>query len=304
MKKKFTISAVLTLITFFCFAQCPSYFTRNNGNGTCGSQAEIRMFFPSCPVTAPTIDSIYVSGVKANITAFPPDTSKCSAKGYVSYCFSGDLPPASNIRVFFNFDVTDTSTACDVPSGPEAGPTPVVLSSFDAQRSGLNSVIVNWKTEQEIDSKGFEIQRSSDNINFESVGFVSSKSANSSLAQYYSFTDNSNNLKGTSFYRIKMVDLDNTFAFSSIKTVKGSGLQTEVNVFPNPASSNSKITIGNLTESTSVRVFDNTGRLVQQISSTNSNSIELNHLQKGSYFIKITGLETGSSSVKKLSIIN
>lgn len=305
MKKKFTISAVLTLIAFFGFAQCPSSFTRNNGNGTCGNEAEIRMVFPSCPVTAaPTIDSIYVNGVKANVTVFPPDTSKCSAKGYVSYCFSGNLPIASDIKVFFNFYGTNTSTACDVTSGPSAGPTPVILSSFDAQRSGLNSVTVNWKTEQEINSKGFEIQRSSDNINFEPVGFVSSKNANSSLAQYYSFTDNSNNIKGTSFYRIKMVDLNNTFDLSSIKTVKGSGLQAEVNVFPNPASSNSKITIGNLSESTSVQVFDNTGRLVQQISSTNSNSIELNHLQKGSYFIKITGLKTGSSSVKKLSIIN
>jgi hypothetical protein len=305
MKKKFTISAALSLITFFGFAQCPSYFTRNNGNGTCGAEAQIKMYFPSCPVTAPKIDSIYVGGVKANITVFPPDTSKCSVQGYVSYCFSGNLPPVSSIKVFFDFDVTDTiTTACDVSNGPAAGPTPVVLSSFDAERTTASSVAVNWKTEQEFNASGVEIQRSSDNINFVAVGFVSSKNANSSIAQYYSFTDNSNSAKGTTFYRIKMVDLDNTFAFSSIKAVKGTGFQAEVNVFPNPASSNSKITIGNLSESTSVRVFDNTGRLIQQISSTNSSSLELNHLQKGSYFIKIIGLETGASTVKKLSIIN
>ena len=305
MKKNFTISAIFTLLTFIGFSQCPSNFTRNNGNGTCGSEAQIKMYFPSCPVTAPVIDSVYISGVKANIAFFAPDDSKCSSQGYVSYCFTGNLPPASSIKVYFNFGVADSdTTGCNVPSGPDAGPTPVILSSFDAQRSGINSVTVNWKTEQEINSKGFEIQRSSDNINFESVGFISSKSANSSLAQYYSFTDNSNNVKGTSFYRLRMVDLDNTFAFSSIKTVKGNGLQVEVNVFPNPASSNSKITVGNLSESTNVRVFDNTGRLVQQISSTNNNSVELNHLQKGNYFIKITGMETGSSTVKKLSIIN
>lgn len=258
MKKKITISAALILISFAGFSQCPTYFKRNNGNGTCGAEAEIRMYFPSCPVIVPKIDSIY----------------------------------------------STPSSACNVTTDPQAGPTPVILTSFDAQRNGSNSVAVNWRTEQEINSKGFEIQRSSDNINFESVGFVSSKTANSSLAQYYSFTDNSNNVKGTSFYRLKMVDLDNTFAFSSIKTVKGSGLQAEVNVFPNPASSNSKITVANLSESTNVRVFDNTGRLVQQISSINSNSVKLNHLQKGSYYIKITGLETGSSTVKNLSIIN
>lgn len=302
MKKKFTISAVFTLITFIGFSQCPQYFKRNNGN-TNNSGSSIQMYFSSCPVSAPTIDSIYINGAKASITLTTVDTTTCRKFGYINYYFTGNLPPANTLQVFFNFANIDTSTACDVPDGPSAGPTPVILSSFDAQRSGHNTVSVSWKTEQEINSKGFEIQRSSDNINFETIGFVASRTANSSLAQTYSFTDNSNMYTGTSFYRLKMVDLDNTFAFSSIKTIKGSGLEVEVNVFPNPASSNSKITIGNLTETSSIRVFDNTGRLVQQILSTTSNSAELNHLQKGSYFIKVTGLQSGSSTVKKLSVI-
>jgi len=50
-------------------------------------------------------------------------------------------------------------------------------------------------------------------------------------------------------------------------------------------------------------VFDNTGRLIQQTSTT-SNSVEINNLQKGSYFVKILGQQTGSSTVKKLSVIN
>ena len=306
MKKNFTISAILTLISFAGFSQCPTSFTRNNGNGTCGNatgEAQIKMFFADCPSTAPVMDSIYVNGVKSDITIFAPDTSKCAKQGYVSYCFSGNLPPASNIKVYFNFGAVDTdTTGCNVPNTPEAGPTPVVLTGFDAVR-GNNAVTVNWKTEQEINSKGFEIQRSSDNINFETVGFVSSKTANSSLAQYYSFTDNSNNIIGTSFYRLKMIDLDNTFAFSSIKTVKGTGFKSEVNVFPNPAPANTKITVGNLSEPSSIRVFDNTGRLIQQTISS-STSVDLNHLQKGNYFIKITGQQTGSSTVKKLSVIN
>lgn len=304
MKKNFTISAILLLISFAGFSQCPTFFKRNNGNGTCGAEAEIRMYFPSCPVVVPKIDSIYTNGVKADIQIYPPDASKCSSKGYISYCFGGDLPGVDAIQVFFDFDVSSStpSSSCNVTTDPEAGPTPVVLTSFDAERSG-SAVTVNWKTEQEFNSKGFEIQRSSDNINFETVGFVNSKSSNSSIVQYYSFTDNSNTASGTSYYRIKMIDLDNTFSFTAIKTVKGSGFQAEVKVFPNPARANAKITVGNLSEPSSIRVFDNTGRLIQQISST-STSVDLNHLQKGNYFIKITGLQTGSSTVKKLAVIN
>jgi hypothetical protein len=100
-----------------------------------------------------------------------------------------------------------------------------------------------------------------------------------------------------------MVDLDHSFTYSYVKIVKGSGFKSDIVLFPNPASSNEKITIGNISEPSKIMVFDNTGRLIQQTSTT-SNSVEINNLQKGSYFVKILGQQTGSSTVKKLSVIN
>ena len=308
MKKKFTISAVLSLITLIGFSQCPTSYTRNNGNGvgTCGTGAQIKMYFATMPAIAPTIDSVYSNGAKLNVTYSAPDTSKYKTGGYISYCFGGNLPPIGALQVYFNTGNTKDSfkTVCTVPpgSGPEAGPTPVVLSSFNAERNGT-SVNLTWKTEQELNSRGYEIQRSSDNINFETIGIVASKSANSSIAQYYSFTDNTNSFSEMSYYRLKMVDLDETFTYSYVRTVKGSGFKSEIVLFPNPASSNEKITIGNISEPSKIMVFDNTGRLIQQTSTT-STSIDLNNLQKGNYFVKILGQQSGSSTVKKLSVIN
>lgn len=305
MKKKFTISAFLILITVISFGQhCPDYFKRNNGNGTCGSEAEIRMYFSTCPGSAPIIDSIHANGVKANVTVAAPDNSKCANKGYISYCVSGDLPPASSLIVFFNFGELTGADSCIVPeSGPSAGPTPVVLSSFDAERGGKNVVNVNWKTEQELNSSRYEIQRSLNNIDFETVGVVTTKNSNTSIAQYYSFTDNSNNLNQSSFYRLKMIDLDNSFTYSSVKVVKGSGFQAEISLFPNPAYGNQTITINNISEPSSIRIFDYAGRLIQKMSST-GNSVQIKKLQKGNYFVNITGMQTGTSSVKKLFVMN
>ena len=303
MKKKFTISAALLFITVISFAQCPSYYTRNNGNGTCGLGAEVRMYFTSCPTTLPLIDSIYSQGVKLNVVVNPGDTSKCSAKGYISYCISGNLPPAGTLQIYFNFGPFDTvKNACDVPDGPSAGPTPVVLSSFNAERGGKNVVNITWKTEQELNSSRYEIQRSFNNINFEAVGVVDSHNSNTSIAQYYSFTDNSNTSNESSYYRLKMIDLDNSFEYSPVKAVKGSGFQAEVSMFPNPAYSNQMITISNIAEPSTIRIFDYSGRLIQNVSST-GNSVQVNNLQKGNYFINVTGKQTGASSVKKLSVM-
>jgi hypothetical protein len=304
MKKKFTIIVALILITVISFGQqCPSYFKRNNGNGTCGSQAEIRMYFVTCPATAPLIDSIHASGLKANVSVGAPDKSKCASKGYISYCVSGDLPPAGSLVVFFDFGEFNGLDSCIVPeNGPSAGPTPVVLSSFNAERGGKNAVNITWKTEQELNSSRYEIQRSFNNIDFETVGVVATKNSNTSIAQYYSFTDNSNNLNQSSFYRLKMIDLDNSFDYSAVKAVKGSGFQAKISLFPNPAYSNQTITINNISEPSNIRIFDYAGRLVQQTSST-GNSAQINNLQRGNYFINFTGKQTGASSVKKLSVM-
>ena len=187
-------------ISAMSFAQCPDYFKRNNGNGTCGSEAEIRMYFAVCPASAPAIDSIHANGVKANVTVGAPDDSKCASKGYISYCVSGDLPPAGSLVVFFDFGEFTGKDSCIVPEdGPSGGPTPVVLSSFNAERGGKNVVNVTWKTEQELNSSRYEIQRSFNNIDFETVGMVASNNSNTSIAQYYSFTDSSNNIESNKF---------------------------------------------------------------------------------------------------------
>jgi hypothetical protein len=301
MKKKFTFSAALIFISVMSFARCPDYFKRNNGNGTCGSESETRMYFATCPVIAPIIDSIRANG---DVTVNAPDGSNCASKGYISYCISGDLPPAGTLTIFFDFGEFTGKDSCIVPEeGPSGGPTPVVLSSFDAERGGKNVVNITRKTEQELNSSRYEIERSFNNIDFETVGVVYSKNSNTSIAQYYSFTDNSNNLNSTSFYRLKMIDLDNTFSYSYVKAVKGSNFENEIRVSPNPAQSGQMILIANLNEPSSIRIFDYSGRLVQTISST-GNSVQVKNLQNGFYYINITGKQTGISSVKKLSVMN
>jgi hypothetical protein len=51
-------------------------------------------------------------------------------------------------------------------------------------------------------------------------------------------------------------------------------------------------------------IFDNSGRVIKQTGFINSNSVDINNLPRGGYIIKVIGERTGSSSVKKLTVID
>lgn len=93
---------------------------------------------------------------------------------------------------------------------------PVKLLYFDAVPDGKN-IQLNWSTAQEQASKNFEVQRSENNNNFNRIGNVDA-AGNSNNKVDYHFTDRSP-LAGTSFYRLKQIDIDDRFTYSRIVTV-------------------------------------------------------------------------------------
>ena len=124
--KKFTLFAVFILLAITAFCQpknhaCPK-FKRNNGQGTCGGDAQIRVYWNDCSDEAPTLDAIYYQGNKlTGLTYGSPDQAECSKKGYTSYCiYGGNIPPAKKLTLHFTYS-DGTKTICDVPEGPPIG---------------------------------------------------------------------------------------------------------------------------------------------------------------------------------------
>lgn len=305
--KKFLLSISSLILSFAGFSQslCPTQFLRNNGNnGTCASH--IRLYFGACPASVPSLDSIKINGILQPETYSIIDQVCHGNNIYVDYCVSdNNLPPAGQITIYLTYPGNGgsgtISTICNVP---EAGPTPVILDAFTAQRDVKNDVDLMWKTEQEINSSSFEIERGYNNGSFEKIGTIAA-AGNSSLAKSYTFTDHLNNSKKTSFYRIKMIDKDGSFVYTETKSVKGSSVATsDFLIYPNPGSSNSKITISQLTGPSVIKLFDLSGRAIKTISVENSYSTDITGLQKGTYFVQITDKASGTTQVKKMSIIN
>ncbi len=126
----------------------------------------------------------------------------------------------------FNLDFT-TSTAGNttnaiwavfVTSG-SSGPLPVELTQFNGIADGTVNRL-NWTTASEINNSSFEVEKSSDGVNFLTCGSVMG-AGNSMVTRQYSFIDASP-FHITTYYRLKQIDFDGNYHYSSIASVDNS----------------------------------------------------------------------------------
>lgn len=114
---------------------------------------------------------------------------------------------------------------------------PVTLLSFNAERTSDLTVLVTWKTTNEIQNRGFEVERSYNNIDrFIPIGFVQPQTGNA-REKKYTLTDD-NDYENNTFYRLKQMDNDGGFVYSETVLVKGIAKTAALNVYPNPVVDN------------------------------------------------------------------
>jgi len=182
---------------------------------------------------------------------------------------------------------------------PAGGITPIYLSNFYAQRKGANALLT-WKTETEVNAKGFDIERKIGN-DFVKVGYV--KASNSLSGDNYSFQE-ANTSKGISLYRLKLIDNDGSYKLSENRSIKGTAAVSDFTVYPNPSNGSTKISITDITEATTVEIVDNAGRIVRTEELKTGNTIQVNNLQTGLYLVRVINKVTGDFITKKLTVNN
>jgi hypothetical protein len=161
---------------------------------------------------------------------------------------------------------------------------PVTLVAFTATKQE-NTTFLAWSTSSESNSDHFEVDRSKDGKEWKKIGSVVSH-GESSQEQSYSYTDLLP-LAGENLYRLKMVDLDSSFALSRIQSVVFD--QTgELVVYPNPLTIGDKLSIQTTDPSkiSLIRIFNANGELIKQ--STWLPEINMSSLPSGLYMLQIT----------------
>ena len=312
MKTLLIISALIaTSFTSFSQNICATSFKRNNGNGTCGSEGQLRLSFPvSCPASVPYIDSVYIAGAKWNVTFAAPDVSKCGGgNGYIGYCVtSGNMPPANTWTIFFRLPNGSTYSCVVEASGTVI--LPVKIVSFDAVQSG-NTITCKWETAEEINNNHFELERSLDGINYSTISNIPALQNSSSSKKVYQYSDNIFSImnNNTVYYRLKQVDNNYSSTYSSVLVIRlNNNGGSKVQIAPNPFIDNVVINFkSEVKGKAEIKIINFSGGTVTTkniMVNNGSNSIQIpgmDNLSKGIYVVQVSinGVLAGSQRIVK-----
>lgn len=235
------------------------------------------------------------------------DTFTAPATQLANQLLARTQPGYYSNQVVIDAHLTATCSA-DLCGKPNV-PMPVKLIKFSGQRLDATQVQLNWTTSAESNNDYFGVQRSTNPAaGFETIGSVKGK-GNSAENVTYQFAD-PNTETGYTYYRLKQVDFDGTFAYSQIIAIKGYSEELTVKAFPNPGFQKDltfQVSGVKSGESLSVSVFDARGVALYQ----NTNYVlganqqiflsTLPSLRAGSYYVQI---KTSHQQASTTFIIN
>lgn len=231
---------------------------------------------------------------------FQPTLTPYSVTWYVGATPVGSGNPFSTTTM-----ATTTYTAVVQPtSGPTCTatgsvtvtvgcPLPIELTEFKGHLAGRDGIL-NWYTQTEANAKGFDIERSTDGLNFTKIGFVKAN-GNSTVVQNYTFTDKNLN-DGKYFYRLRIISMDGQSTYSNIVELNLSSVYTSfelLGLYPNPADDNVTLSYAlHKAGDLKISVMDLLGREVLSIEDTQKSAgnyqsvFSVRNLSSGQYIIK------------------
>lgn len=232
----------------------------------------------------------------------PIDTSKVTDAVISRIGCNGDT-----YSWFVSLTVTDKDGLVGMDSSkifPQCGALPLKLRTFAVSSQG-NTNLLRWTTTEEINLRNFEVERSYDGISFTTIGLVNAR--NGSVTNAYQYADD-NFLDGYIYYRLRMVDIDDKFAYSLIVRVfTGTETDNGITISPNPFSN--EFLLGAVFRETgmvTIRIIDSKGAVVktmkQQVNSGfNGFTIDnLDNISQGVYFLELTeGTEVRKTKLLK-----
>jgi hypothetical protein len=281
----------------------PVYF-----NGTGGSVINFGASLaaagnPGAQITAYSIkivtqtSSFNCSGtIVANLTTTATDY-------YFSINLGSTIPANKYFQVYLTFttagssskDVVASSFGINSNLAPAGIVLPVKFAGFEAS-STRKTTNLTWKVGVEQNLNGYAVERSSDGSSYSQIGFVPAAGKSS-----YYFVDV--NPSATSYYRLKSVDIDGKYGYSSVVVVKAGGASVIMKAFPSPVIS--KVVVQHITADAGSNLTISTadGRLFKSFApvvGTQQTEIDLSSAKAGLYLVRYS---TPSGEVATIKVI-
>jgi hypothetical protein len=115
---------------------------------------------------------------------------------------------------------------------------PVTLTSFKAT-AGAAGISLSWRTATELNNDRFEIERSTNGLDWQVVGMVKGQGTSHNPHQY-SFVDAGGvpDLTPILYYRLKQWDSNGLSAYSSVQAVQVKSMAAKIRLLGNPVAEN------------------------------------------------------------------
>lgn len=146
-----------------------------------------------------------------------------------------------------------------------------------------------------------------DGKNWRAIGKVAAGGESKSIL-HYAFTDVNPSVggpaNGGNLYRLKMIDQDDTFTYSSIRSLRFENFM-EATLFPNPVADKLEIKVNDWNNAQLVEIINARGATVYKSTSSQlegipATGINVRHLPIGPYIVKITDKNGFARSVKMI----
>lgn len=181
--------------------------------------------------------------------------------------------------------------------GPFTGSTfggalPVEFTSFTAKTEQAG-VMLKWQTAKEENNDYFQVEHSTDGRNFAILGQIEGKGTTNELSDY-TFLDEKP-ARGINYYRLKQVDYDGAFEYSTIAIAQFGDGPTTIAVYPNPF--NDQLALSLPADSSInerglqpvIKISNLHGQVVRQetMAATPNYPLDLSDLAAGTYILQI-----------------
>ncbi|RZA02827.1 MAG: hypothetical protein EOP47_05350 [Sphingobacteriaceae bacterium] len=211
--------------------------------------------------------------------------------------------PVYNFNAVLN-DTTTFKNRFSVVIGIDGNYT-YQLIDFTATKQ-TTSVKVAWVTVNESNNTYFTVERSTDGVNYTTIGTLRSNGQGN-----YEFVDNTPELNGKNFYRLRQEDFKGVITYSTaipITFVSGNNVTAAlISLFPNPSSNTINITIDqidpNITPLYTITITGSSGTTLNKVSiSKNSWQGDISKLLPGTYYVQVIN-ETNKKVIGKTRFI-
>ncbi len=263
-------------------------------------------------VSRPNGNEVYAPSSAQNITWDVNNTNNIN--GRVDILFTNDGGATSSILALNvindgNHIVTMpnmvTNTARIIIQGSVIGDFKSASTFFDVSNADFSLTVVlpldllsltgkveadgnkiSWSTTSEINSSEFELERSTNNIDFEVIGSIEATGQNTQEINNYNFIDTQSTAL-TSYYRLKQIDNDGRYEYSKSISLSRSRDITKVKIFPNP--SYNVISLTGMEDAKNIKlvITDSMGKQIMNRNLESANNIDISDIASGVYFLTV-----------------